>query len=70
MLRWAGSYDWPLDQRAYLANAADSLRRLRGHPSLLLIGGGNELYPKGLNPPEALAAGLEALHASVGLGPG
>ena len=52
--RWAGSYDWPLDQAAYLANAASALRRLRPHPSLLLVGGGNELSPRAASPPPAV----------------
>lgn len=59
--RWAGSYDWPLDQSAYLRNARDSFKRLRRHPSLLLVGGGNELSPQELNPPPYIAQGLIAL---------
>jgi len=59
--RWAGSYDWPLDQFAYLRNARDSFKRLRRHPSLLLLGGGNELSPQELNPPPCIVQGLEVL---------
>ncbi|KAL3801470.1 hypothetical protein HJC23_000908 [Cyclotella cryptica] len=43
--KMAGSYDWPLDHDAYLMNAKDVVRRLRNHPSLVLYGGGNELFP-------------------------
>jgi hypothetical protein len=59
--RWGGSYDWPLNQPAYLRNADDTFRRLRGHPSLLLVGGGNELSPQALSPPPSVALGLDAL---------
>ena len=57
--RWAGNYEWPLDHAAYLTNAADAFRAVRHHPSLLIVCGGNELSPKGLNPPPAVLAGLE-----------
>lgn len=52
--RWAGSYSWPLDMSAYLANAEDTVRRLRRFAALLFWGGGNELYPQSLSPPSAL----------------
>jgi mannosylglycoprotein endo-beta-mannosidase len=50
--RFAGSYEWPVDREAYLANVRDTIVRLRNHPSLFLYAGGNELYPipsSGLN---------------------
>lgn len=43
--RFAGSYDWPIDHDTYLANARDTILRLRNHPSLILYAGGNELFP-------------------------
>ena len=43
--RWAGSFDWPTDHGVYLDNAADMVRMLRRHPSLLFWNCGNELYP-------------------------
>ena len=53
--RWAGSYSDPLDHQLYLAAAADTVSRLRGHPSLLFWCGGNELYPAGSSPPPDIA---------------
>ena len=37
--------DWPLDHSLYLSCAADVMRMLRNHPSLLFWCGGNELLP-------------------------
>ena len=56
--RWAGSYDSPLDHALYLRAAEDTIRRLRGHASLLLWCGGNELFPFALSPPSDILAGL------------
>ena len=42
--RMAGSYDWPVDHGAYLANVRDVIVRLRNHPCLFLYAGGNELF--------------------------
>lgn len=39
------SPEWPLDHDLFLACAADTVRRIRNHPSLLLWCGGNEMYP-------------------------
>jgi mannosylglycoprotein endo-beta-mannosidase len=55
--RWAGNYSWPLNYRAYVANAADCIRRLRYHASVLFYGGCNEcLAPNdsGGSPPHAI----------------
>ena len=57
--RWAGSAEWPLDHALYLAAARDTVRRLRGHASLLLWCGGNELFPLGASPPADILQGLE-----------
>ena len=43
--RWAGDNDWPLDHSLYLSCAADVMKMLRNHPSLLFWCGGNELLP-------------------------
>ena len=43
--RWAGDRDWPANHGDYLANAADTIKRLHNHPSLCYYGGGNELSP-------------------------
>jgi hypothetical protein len=70
----AGSFDWPEDHGVYLDCAADMVRMLRPHPSLLFWNGGNELYPveqqpPGTNPdpgsPAVQAALLEQLEAVV-----
>jgi len=42
-----------------MANVEDTLKRIRGHPSLLLIGGGNELYPVELNPPSDISSFMQ-----------
>ena len=44
--RWAGDNDWPNDHSLYLSCAADMMRMIRNHPSLLFWCGGNELLPK------------------------
>ena len=59
--RWAGSYDYPLDHTMYLAAVADTISSLRGHASLLLWCGGNELYPASRSPPPDIAIGLAAI---------
>jgi hypothetical protein len=58
--RWAGSYAWPLNAGVYLANARDTVLRLRGRASLLFWCGGNELYPIEESPPPRIEAGLRA----------
>ena len=63
--RWAGSYSWPLDHTGYLAAAAATVRELRGHASLLLYCGGNELWPLAQSPPADILAGLRALLADM-----
>lgn len=57
--RWAGSYDWPLDHQVLLRSVADSVRLVRGHPSLLFFCGGNELYPLNMNPPSDILVGMK-----------
>lgn len=47
----AGEYSWPLDHSVYIDNVRDTVLLLRGHPSLLWWGGGNELWPSSLSPP-------------------
>ena len=59
--RWAGNYSWPLDHQVYLSCAADVVKMLRNHPSLLLWVGGNELFPEKQSPPPDIAAALPAL---------
>jgi len=59
--RWAGNYSWPDDHDRYLDCAADMIRMLRNHPSLLLYVGGNELYPAEFNPSPDIAKALPAL---------
>ena len=61
----AGDYDWPNDHGSYLANARDTIKKLRNHPSLGWYGGGNELLPipsgteeGGTSPPRDIEAGL------------
>lgn len=49
--RWAGSYEWPLDRNAFEVAVESTVRRLRRFASLMLLGGGNELYPPQLSPP-------------------
>ena len=41
-----GSADYPYDARAFLANAAATVKKLRNHPSLLVWTAGNEGYPR------------------------
>lgn len=76
--RWAGNYSWPLDHAGYLGAAADTIRSIRGHASLLLYVGGNEIYPlKALWAPPLLQQlvleldprGSPFLHSSMGSGP-
>jgi mannosylglycoprotein endo-beta-mannosidase len=63
--RWAGSPEWPLDHGLYLRAAADTVRRLRGHASLLLWCGGNELFPFEASPPGDILRGLQAALAAL-----
>jgi len=41
-----GSQDYPFDEDVFLKNAADVVRKLRNHPSLLVWTAGNEGYPR------------------------
>ncbi len=41
-----GSKDYPYDARVFLSNAADAVKKLRNHPSLLVWTAGNEGYPR------------------------
>ncbi|UCC38690.1 MAG: hypothetical protein JSV96_12805 [Candidatus Aminicenantes bacterium] len=41
-----GSQDYPFNENVFLKNAADVVKRLRNHPSLLLWTAGNEGYPR------------------------
>lgn len=41
-----GSRDWPLEADVFLANARQTVLRLRHHPSLFLWTAGNEGYPR------------------------
>ena len=50
-------------ERAYLANANDTVRRLRRHASLLFWGGGNELWPAARSPGPPIARALAQLIA-------
>eukprot|EP00051_Salpingoeca_urceolata_P015589 m.202923 g.202923 ORF g.202923 m.202923 type:complete len:1050 (-) comp18444_c0_seq3:44-3193(-) len=59
--RWAGNHSWPLDHDVYLANAQDTVKLLRSHPSLLFWCGGNELYPPLQSPPSDIAKGLKSI---------
>ena len=59
--RWAGNYSWPNDHSLYLESASDVVRMLRRHPSLLFWCGGNELYPKLVNPPPSIGNGLASM---------
>lgn len=57
--RWGGSYSFPLDHQLYLRAVEDTVRRLRGHPSILLWCGGNELFPFNASPPTDILAGIK-----------
>lgn len=61
----SGDYSWPLDHSGYLAATASSIRELRGHASLLLYCGGNELWPLATNPPPDILAGMRAQLAQL-----
>ncbi len=41
-----GSKDYPYDARVFLGNAADTVQKIRNHPSLLVWTAGNEGYPR------------------------
>jgi beta-galactosidase/beta-glucuronidase len=56
--RWAGDANWPTDHALYAECAADVVRMLRSHPSLLLWCGGNELYPAAKSPAPDVAVAL------------
>ena len=68
--RWAGSYDWPLDHALLLSAEADTMRSLRGHPSVLAWVAGNELFPEAESPPADIAAGLRSMAATLDVGSG
>ncbi len=59
--RWAGNYSYPLDHSVYLSCAADMIKMLRNHPSLLFWCGGNELFPAKKSPPPDIAVALPTL---------
>jgi len=59
--RWAGDYDWPEDKGAYLTMVEDMVMMVRHHASLLFWCGGNELWPRELNPPPEIQRGLTAI---------
>ena len=59
--RWAGNYSWPDDHALYLAAARDTLLLTRPHACVLLVCGGNELYPLAASPPPDIAAALPVL---------
>jgi mannosylglycoprotein endo-beta-mannosidase len=52
-----GNPTWPLDHQLYIACAADTVKRLRNHPSLCFWCGGNELNPT-FQPPADIEAAL------------
>jgi exo-1,4-beta-D-glucosaminidase len=41
-----GTRDWPLEGRVFIANAINTAKRLRNHPSLLTWTAGNEGFPR------------------------
>jgi exo-1,4-beta-D-glucosaminidase len=41
-----GTRDWPLEGDVFIANAINTAKRLRNHPSLLAWSAGNEGYPR------------------------
>eukprot|EP00998_Keelungia_sp_KM082_P011813 NODE_80_length_2785_cov_81.001129_g76_i0.p1 GENE.NODE_80_length_2785_cov_81.001129_g76_i0~~NODE_80_length_2785_cov_81.001129_g76_i0.p1 ORF type:complete len:894 (-),score=170.43 NODE_80_length_2785_cov_81.001129_g76_i0:47-2728(-) len=59
--RWT----YPMDHQLYLDCAADNIRMLRNHPSLLVWVAGNELQPHNESPPADIRAGLPALVAEL-----
>ncbi|GMH61086.1 hypothetical protein TrST_g379 [Triparma strigata] len=60
--RWAGSYSEPVNVETYNSMIYHTVKSLRKHASLTLYGGGNELYPKELSPPDSIKKTLyEAL---------
>ena len=63
--RWGGSYDYPFEKDAYLEMVEDTVLRLRGHPSLMFWGGGNELWPASKSPPPVIRSGLEKTVAAL-----
>jgi mannosylglycoprotein endo-beta-mannosidase len=63
--RWAGSYSWPLDHALYLAAVEDTVAAVRGHASVLFFCAGNELYPRGQNPPPDIAAAMPDIVAAM-----
>jgi len=67
--RWAGNSSWPLDHSLYNAAVTDTVRRLRGHASLLVHVGGNELFPFNASPPSdilsSMISTIEALDPST-----
>eukprot|EP00475_Leptophrys_vorax_P000518 TRINITY_DN10290_c0_g3_i1.p1 TRINITY_DN10290_c0_g3~~TRINITY_DN10290_c0_g3_i1.p1 ORF type:complete len:952 (+),score=229.77 TRINITY_DN10290_c0_g3_i1:20-2875(+) len=63
--RWAGSYDWPLDHELFLQAAADTVRMIRGHPSVLFYCGGNEIWPASVSPPHDIAVKLPEIISTL-----
>ena len=64
--RWAGSFDWPLDQDGAKEGVRQSVRRLRRFASFMLLGGGNELYPSDKSPPSYITeVALEELTSTL-----
>jgi len=60
--RWAGNFSFPLPpyHTLYAAAVKDTVRKLRGHPSLLLWCAGNELFPFNASPPQDILAEMRA----------
>ncbi|GMI04485.1 hypothetical protein TrLO_g15458 [Triparma laevis f. longispina] len=52
--RWAGSYDEPVNVETFKSAIQWTIQSLRKYASLSLYGGGNELYPKNLSPPDSI----------------
>ena len=63
--RWAGNFSWPDDHSLFEACAADTVKSIRSHPSLLFFCGGNELYPIHVNPPPDIASSLHETMQSL-----
>jgi mannosylglycoprotein endo-beta-mannosidase len=63
--RWAGNASWPLEHDLYNIAVSDTIRRLRGHPSLLVHVGGNELFPFNASPPLDILASITSSIAAL-----
>lgn len=66
--RWGGSADYPADRPTYISNVRDTVLRLRGRPSLLLLCGGNELWPPDKSPPPDVLSDERRLVKELGKG--